>query len=442
MNNFVKKNYHIDKEDIKRATANVIDILEKKKKVIIAHDKGKRRNAILGRTIKYMLNSARKKGIEKPVVLSIRFNNSERGRSNQVIYNDKIYGNIFSSNLIQDDENIVAIVINDFEMLSHILNMSTPLLELVNYIKNKCNIMYEVMTTSEIHNNPICLPFITFRAIDNKFAKLSGIEGTSHLAELFYDTSGETKPKESAYIVNKKIAEYADVDLYNYVDADNFIKPDVSEYNTNEELIDGALEKITQLDMMDEYKGLREKKKFHVIIHNNVSRMSIDNIDQFTYYAKKINNRIEKIVLCKDIDLFDEWNTECLYENKKGKETIFVTEKNNNKLILGPQHVTFDLIRSVSFLCGSEHSMNMTLENFMNIYKIAYSTYYHSDENKIFVHCINKYLTNSNYSEMQYLLTKDLPEKFNKNALQAFYDNYINAGSLNKCVKATVKRRV
>ena len=78
----------------------------------------------------------------------------------------------------------------------------------------------------------------------------------------------------------------------------------------------------------------------------------------------------------------------------------------------------------------------------MNIYKIAYSTYYHSDENKIFVHCINKYLTNSNYSEMQYLLTKDLPEKFNKNALQAFYDNYINAGSLNKCVKATVKRRV
>ena len=86
--------------------------------------------------------------------------------------------------------------------------------------------------------------------------------------------------------------------------------------------------------------------------------------------------------------------------------------------------------------------MNMKLKEFMNVYKIAYSTYYHSDENKIFVHCINKYLTNSNYCEMQYLLTKDLPGKFNKNALQAFYDNYIDAGSLNKCAKVTLERRI
>ena len=86
MNNFVKKNYHIDKEDIKNATANVIDILEKKKKVIIAHDKGKRRNAILGKTIKYMINRARQNGIKKPIVLSIRFKKNKCYRSNHVIY--------------------------------------------------------------------------------------------------------------------------------------------------------------------------------------------------------------------------------------------------------------------------------------------------------------------------------------------------------------------
>ena len=444
MNNYVKKNYHIDKEDIKNATANVIDILEKKKKVIIAHDKGKRRNAILGKTIKYMINHARQNGIKKPIVLSIRFKKSKCYRSNHVIYvydlSTQMLRNI--RNIINDDEEIVAIVINDFDILSMDICKSTPLLELIDSIKSKFNVIYEVMTTGGIHNEPICLPFITFRIIDNKFAKLTGIEGTNHLAELFFDTRGETKPSESAYIVNKKIAEYADVDLYNYVNENNFIKPDVIEYNSNEELLNGVLEKITQLDAIDKCRSSRVQEKFHIIIYNNVRNMSTDDYDQIKYYAENINNRVERVVICTNMNFFCEWNTEYAYYNKhrKSNESIFVVEK--NKFMLGPWHYAKDVIRSVSVICDSTHSMNMTLEEFINIYRISYSTYFHSDENKIFIHCINKYLTHSNYSEMEYLLTKDLPEIFNKNALQAFYDNYIDAGSLNKCVKATVKRRI
>ena len=306
MNNYVKKNYHIDKEDIKNATANVIDILDKKKKVIIAHDKGKRRNAILGKTIKYIMNRARQNGIKKPIVLSIRLKKSKCYRSNHVIYVYELSTQMLRKirNIINDDEEIVAIVINDFDILSMDICKSTPLLELIDSIKSKFNVMYEVMTTSGIHDEPICLPFITFRIIDNKFAKLTGIEGTNHLAELFFDTRGETKPQESAYIVNKKIAEYADVDLYNYVNENNFIKPDVIEYNSNEELLNGVLEKITQLDAIDKCRSSRVQEKFHIIIYNNVINMSTDDYDQIKYYAENINNRIERVVICTNLNFF------------------------------------------------------------------------------------------------------------------------------------------
>ena len=104
------------------------------------------------------------------------------------------------------------------------------------------------------------------------------------------------------------------------------------------------------------------------------------------------NNRIERVVICTNLNFFCEWNTEYAYYNKhrKSNESIFVVEK--NKFMLGPWHYAKDVIRSVSVICDSTHSMNMTLEEFINIYRISYSTYFHSDENKIFIHCINKYL--------------------------------------------------
>ena len=444
MNNYVRKNNCIDKKDVINATNNIISILEKKKKVIIAHDRGKRKNAIMGRTIKYILNSAKKSGAKKPVIININLMNSLRKRVGSMIYTGRpshfSLKELIELKCLETDEEIIGIVIDSYELMADNVMHSTELLHFIEEVKKENRILYEVLAAHDLFSEPVMLPFLIFRLIDNKFLKLAGIEGCTNLAELFYDTTGAHEPKNTGFIIHKKIAEYIDADLYNYVDENNFLLPNVSRHRSAEAEVRAALKKIREMDIEDGADIDSGKKRFHIIFCKNVKDFMDRYKDLITDFAKNEHPNVERIVACKAFNIYGEWdiNYEYKVKSKNKKTIIFVANK--YRFPLGPWFVAKDEIKSVSFISatGDKEYFPMSLEDFINASKIVYTSMYAKDKNRILVYCRDDFMRYDYYVEMQYLLKRDLPYKFNKNILNAFYDNYMKLGSLHRRVSKTI----
>lgn len=443
MNNYLKRNYCFSKDDIISATNNVIEILEKKNKAILAHDAGKRKNAILDRTIKYMLNKAKKRGVAKPVILCIRYRNMTSKRAGSL----KFLSNLYIPNepnfdgQINPGEEIVGIIVEDFERVTEDILESTPLIKYFDYVKAHNNIMYELLVTSDLFCSPILLPFVTFRVIDTKFSKIAGIEGTNHLASLFYDDlGGDTKPKKTGFIIHKRIAEYIDMDFYNYVDKNNFIKPRVFRHSTPKNEVLSALKRIREMDEEDGIEKTKYKKRFHVIICDNVKKF-LDNYKSLLIdFAKNKHRYVEKIIVCNSFSFPDKWDIVKEYDAKDHSKNTIIFIAPKNHYMCGPWHVAKDTIKSINFLSatGNKEHFPMSLRELINIYGLLYTSDDAEQKNKIFVHCRGNYITYDNYVEMKYLLTANLPYKFDMEMLQTFYDNYISLGSLKKRVSTTI----
>lgn len=437
MNKNIKKNNCLKKDEINNEVKNVLNILEKKKKVIIAHDRGRRRDAILGKTISYVIKSALDMGIKKPVILCVNYDKSELKRSKNVLYvgniDDMQALDLKSNKNISDEEEIVAIVVECFDILVSDIIRSTNLLEYMNMIKGKYNILYEIITMNDLFCSPVLLPFITFRIIDNKFSKLVGVEGSDHLAELFYDVGRETKPKTTGFIINKKIAEYIDLDLYNYVDKNNFIKPEVYKHKTTEAEVRAALDIIREIDRNDNVDLKPNKSRVHMIICNNINSFMEKYKDMILKYINDEYKNVEKLIAIRNIDMFSKWHMEYELDNKHyaKKTIIFVVQSHN--FSIAPWHIILDKIKSISFLSAtmSKDNLPISLKDFMKAYDIAYSCE-NNTRNKIFIHCRGDYINYDNYIEMKYLISNDLPYKFDMNILKTFYDNYLTLGSINK----------
>ena len=443
MNNYIIKNYSFNKDDIKSATNNIIKILEKKNKAIIAHDGGKRRNAILGNTIKYMLNTAKKRGVAKPVILGIRYRHMESKRAGSIRFLNNLrfsYGQNFDIQ-INPGEEIVGIVVEDFERIAEDIIESTPLIKFIDYVKVHNNIMYELLVTSDLFSSPVLLPFVAFRVIDNKFSKIIGLEGNSRLSTFFYDTlSGDTMPKKTGFIIHKKIVEYADTDLYNYVNKNDLIKPIVFRHATPKNEVLSVLKHIKEIDKEDGIEKTSYKKRFHIIICDYVKKF-LDNYKPLLIdFALNKHKYVGKIIACQSISFPDKWDITKEYETKdRSKNTvIFIAPKHN--FMCGPWHVANDIIKSVSFLSatGNKDHFPMSLRELMNMYKLLYTSNDAEQKNKIFVHCRGNYITYDNYVEMKYLLNVNLPYEFDEEILKALFDNYLSLGSLKTRVSRTI----
>ena len=444
MNNYVKKNNCINKDDIINAMGNIINILEKKKKVIIAHDRGKRKNAIMGKTIEYILCSAKKSGVKNPVVLCIDFMKSTARRNKSVIYKGELT-HFFSRdevaiNFLEPNEEVVGIIVDSFELLAEDVTLSSSLLHFIEEIRKKYKVMYEVIASHNLFSEPVMLPFLIFRLTDTKFSKLAGIEGANNLAELFYDTRGVTKPKNQGYTIHKRIGEYIDADLYNYVNEGNFVMPKVFKHRTAESEVIATLKKIKELDEEDSYKVKGSKKKFHIILCNDVTAFVERYKDLIINFAKNEHQNIGRVISCKDLRIYCQWETYDEYKVKDSekKTIIFITSK--RKFQLGPWFVAKDIIKSMSFLSatGDKESFPMSLEDLINAYSLTYTSFDAADKNKIFVHCRSDYISYDNYVEMEHLLKEDLPYKFNMNILKEFFSNYLKLGSIHKRVSRTI----
>lgn len=447
MNDYIRKNNCINKDDIQNATNNVISILEKKKKVIIAHDRGKRKDAILGKTISYILASSKKAGVKKPVVLYINLMKEDDRRSKNVIYAGKP-GSIYNQNdldikNLKEGDEIVSIILDSFDMMVGDILVSTDFLHYIDNLRQKYNLMYEVIASSNLFSEPIILPFLMFRLIDNKFAKLVGIEGARDLSELFYDKNGITKPRLDGFTIHKKIAEYIDVDLYNYVNEKKFITPMVIKNKTAEGEVISTLDKIKQLDEEDGSMINSNKKRFHIILCNDVTTFFERYRSLIIYYAKNKHKNIGRVVSCRDISMFCKWNITDEYREKDKKKQTVIFVVGRRRYQLGPWFAAKDLIKSISFLSTTDNKDNfpMSLEDLMNAYSIVYSSNDASDKNKIFIQTRGDYISYDNYIEMEYLLTRFLPYKFNMDILLAFYNNYMKLGTTQRKAKITVAKK-
>lgn len=405
--------------DISASFERIKETLDKYKKVVIAHDKTDKRERLINNVIGYIFEQSEKKGIEHPIVVRFEANKYRpHNRVGRVIH----VGVDFIHNMDKavrdhkhENEVVVGFVIDNIDVLASTL--STPLLEFEKYLRSED--AYKVIVVSRIFDSPVVTPYIALRHTDYNLIKISGVERSSDLSDMFYYKEGKkTRPRETIDFIYKALSKYIDLDCYNYVSEDKYIEPYIYVDENEDNLIDKALSNIKQIDEEEMNDGNKESKKLHIIIckitdkikekiinynHNHVRRIDIYEYKESSMSEKR--NNLYK-------NPFSELNRDIIIVNIETYRSINCLQSFENMR-------TISIINTEGFFCDIEY--------FMAIYAAAYVNDKEMTKNKIFGYMTSKDIEYESYCEIQDGFFKNTV--FDQKKVKILYDNYLKLGN-------------
>lgn len=413
-----------------KLTENMINILEKYKKLILAHDKTEKRDRYVDLAINYIIEKSKEKGISKPLVVKVDFLFSGFKKEDNLFTIGMNVNN--KDNKIQDnmtdDETIVGLVVDDAALVLTDVAASNELLKVDEFLTTKSKSFYKVYTVTGFLNSPFVCNYAILRDIDFKFVKVAGIERINELVKQFYLVEGQnSRPTEEAANIFKVMTRYMDIDSYNYIDENNFKIPEIYEYKSEKNFIDKALENIERIDTEDFKNGCKfDTKRTHVIIMSSKSYILEKYKKKFSEYAFEKN--YVKTVLLKTsagYSYLPDYEIEAINMLKDTKEEILLTTQQNMEVLYSMKST----IRSISFINARGYFAD--LGNFMSMYESAYDSDFYNDENKIFIYSkADKTADRTYYCEIEYLLSKDIGIDLSK--IKIIYDNYLKFIKINE----------
>ena len=411
--------------NIEKQFDNMVKILDANKKLVIAHDRSEKRDELSNLIIDYVINESIKKGIENPIVLRYSFEKRKNDNEHVKLVVLNTFSDIRNSPqmLINEGKKIVAIFIDDFDLSLIDTTISNVFKELVEELQSMNRDVNLICTISDYLTSPILGPYITLRFMNYQLIRLLGLE-LNYLPKVFYhvdDVDGaKSRPTNAAKNIYPIIAKYMDIDSYNYIDVNNFIKPEmyIEKANSLQMLAEPLVKNIINITNNDSSKD--RTKRVHAIVYDkNFYKDEI--ISYLKSYAKNdINNKVGSVRVkdIRDIRMFLGGKREDFYTGRN--EQIILVNKN----VIETLYQYRKILRSISFIDGNF----IDFTNFARAYSIAYNSDYYSDRNKIFYYMKDNRILYSYYCESKYLFEND--KVFDKSKLKFLYDQYLNLGKV------------
>lgn len=406
---------------------NMINILEKNKKLILAHDKTEKRDAYVKLLINYILEKSKENGIKNPLVIKVDF----------LFGGIKKEGNLLTIGIcmrnkpkalgenITEDETIVGLVVDDAALILTDVGASNELLDVDNYIAARNKSFYRVYTVTGFLNSPFVCNYAVLRNINFDFVKVAGIERINNLVKQFYIVDGaNSRPTEEAANVFKIITRYMDIDSYNYIDENSFKMPKIFVEESGKKLINRVLENITRIDIEDMKNGCDfNEKRTHVIVVNGKASVVNSNIKKLSSFIIQ-DNRVKKLLSKTTVTFYDlpNFQVEAINDKVGTNEEILLMSHQNIEMLYSMK----SCIRSINHI--NPDGFFSDLNDFICMYEAAYDSSFYSDENKIFSYSKSNKIERTNYCEIGYLFTKDIGIDLSK--LRIIYDNYLKLGEI------------